>query len=129
MEIIVSGMRTFGFLTWKVYKEAQSVFFEVREMTKKLSPADAYLKTQALRAALSVVLNIAEGSGKPSDKEFVRFLDIALGPLYEIRAAIDLLRELGCAKREETARIEEKLQSIGRQLGGLRKRAKQKTAT
>jgi four helix bundle protein len=121
-------MRTFGFLGWKVYKEAQDVFFEVRGITKKLPLTDSYIKTQTLRAALSVVLNIAEGSGKSSDKEFIRFLDIALGSLYETRAAIDVLSELGCTKIEETAKIEEKLQSIGRQLGGLRKRAKQKAA-
>lgn len=48
------------------------------------------LKDQLQRASLSVVLNIAEGSAKPSPKDRRRFYRIALGSLRETQALLDL---------------------------------------
>lgn len=50
----------------------------------------AYLKTQLLRAASSIALNLAEGSGKPTARDRARFYAIALGSLRECQAALDL---------------------------------------
>jgi four helix bundle protein len=51
------------------------------------------LKTQLVKSALSTSSNIAEGRTKRSEREFVRFLDIALGSAgelqYQLRAAVD----------------------------------------
>lgn len=49
-----------------------------------------YLKTQLLRAASSVALNLAEGSGKPTARDQLRFYSIAMGSLRECQAALDL---------------------------------------
>ncbi|MFH1017330.1 MAG: four helix bundle protein [Pseudomonadota bacterium] len=54
--------------------------------------ARGYVKDQLLRAALSVVLNLAEGSAKPTPKERRRFYAIALGSLREVQAILDLLK-------------------------------------
>lgn len=49
-----------------------------------------YLKSQLLRASSSIALNLAEGSGKPTGRDKVRFYSIALGSLRECQAALDL---------------------------------------
>ena len=49
-----------------------------------------HLKDQLLRAASSVTLNLAEGSGKRSPKDRRKFYDIAWGSLNEVSAIIDL---------------------------------------
>ncbi len=49
-----------------------------------------YLKSQLLRASSSIALNLAEGSGKPTPKDQLRFYFIALGSLRESQAALDL---------------------------------------
>ena len=49
-----------------------------------------YLKTQLLRASSSVALNLAEGSGKPSARDQLRYYSIAMGSLRESQAALDL---------------------------------------
>jgi four helix bundle protein len=54
-------------------------------------PGPANLRDQLQRAASSIALNLAEGSGKTSRKDQLRFYEIALGSLRECEAAIDLL--------------------------------------
>ena len=44
------------------------------------------LSDQLRRASTSVVLNIAEGSGRPSTKDYIKFLQISLGTINEIEA-------------------------------------------
>jgi four helix bundle protein len=51
----------------------------------------SYLRDQLLRASSSVVLNIAEGSAKPTPRDQRRFYAIALGSLRESQAALDIL--------------------------------------
>lgn len=81
-----------------------------------------------MRSAVSIRLNIAEGAGKSSEKELVRFIDIAFGSLYETRAAVDLLEEAGYVSPTEVNELDETLASIGRQLGGLKRAARRRIA-
>ena len=53
--------------------------------------APAHFKDQLSRAALSIVLNLAEGSGKPTKKDRVRFYAIAFGSIREVQALLDIL--------------------------------------
>lgn len=53
--------------------------------------APRHLKDQLSRASLSICLNLAEGSGKPSWKEKRRFYSIALGSMRETQSLLDIL--------------------------------------
>lgn len=48
------------------------------------------MRDQLLRAAQSVVLNLSEGSAKPSPKDKARFYAIAFGSIREVQAMLDL---------------------------------------
>ncbi|MEQ1877802.1 MAG: four helix bundle protein, partial [Bdellovibrionia bacterium] len=50
----------------------------------------SYLKDQFLRASSSVVLNLAEGSAKPTVKDRAKFYRIALGSFREVQAVLDI---------------------------------------
>jgi four helix bundle protein len=53
--------------------------------------AQSHIKDQLSRATLSVVLNLAEGSAKPTPKERKRFYSIAFGSLRETQAILTIL--------------------------------------
>jgi four helix bundle protein len=63
-------METFRFLKWKVYKDSKQLFHEVMGIVPNMPKELRYeLGSQIIRSSYSIVLNIAEGSGKGSDKE------------------------------------------------------------
>ena len=53
-------------------------------------PMPSYLRDQLLRASSSVVLNIAEGSAKPTTRDQRKYYAIALGSLRESQAALEI---------------------------------------
>ena len=62
----------------------------------------AYLRDQALRASSSIVLNIAEGAGLPSNRLKSRHYNIAMGSLREVQAALDI-HQKDTSKTEQAA--------------------------
>lgn len=115
--------RLFRFLEWEVYRDAQEAFVAVLKVVRSL-PADLRytLGGQIIRSALSVILNIAEGSGRLTDKEMSRFFDISTGSINETIAALDSLLKLKQISKEEFNELFKKYESISRQLGGFKKK-------
>ena len=56
------------------------------------------LRSQLTRAAVSIVLNIVEGSAKSSTKEYKRYLETALGSAFEVETVLLIIERLGIAK-------------------------------
>ncbi len=118
-------MKQFNFLDWPVYKDAQDLVSFSLVLVKKLPREHRFeLSSQLIRSSSSVVLNIAEGSGKSSKKDFSNFLDIALGSLYETIANVDILRINNLVDDKDFEIIKDKAANIARQLGGFKKKLK-----
>lgn len=77
------------------------------------------LTSQIRRAAVSIPSNIAEGAGRTGQKEFSRFLSIAMGSLAEVETQLVIAERLGFARNP--ADLDESLQEIRRMLVGLNK--------
>jgi len=115
----------FKFLDWPVYKDSRNLFSFVISLIKKLPQQYRFeLGNQILRSSFSVSLNIAEGSGKSTKKDFSHFLDISLGSLYETIVAADMLRDNKLITETEFQTVLEKADKISRQLGGFKKSLK-----
>jgi len=59
------------------------------------------LRSQITRAAVSVPSNIAEGCSRNSEIEFKRFLEIAIGSLFEVETQLIISKELGFIETEQ----------------------------
>lgn len=121
-------MQKFRFLDWEVYQDAKKLMSLALMIVNKLPREYRYeIGSQIIRSALSVVLNIAEGSGKTSDKETNHFIEIALGSVYETLAGFDVLRDNKLVKDDDFEAVHRMLYSISSQLGGFKKRLGRKS--
>jgi four helix bundle protein len=59
------------------------------------------LTNQLRRASVSIPSNIAEGSSRNSNKDFSRFLEIAIGSAYEIETQLLIASDLGFIQQEK----------------------------
>ncbi len=80
------------------------------------------LTSQIRRAATSVPSNIAEGTGRMSDRELCRFLRIARGSNQEVLAQLLLAESLGFVDGEELGRVARQVESVGAMLSAMLKR-------
>jgi len=118
-------MDKFRFLKWQVYQDAKDLFSCIIRIGGRLPKEYRFeLGSQIIRASLSIILNIAEGSGKNSDRELNRFIDIALGSVNELVAALDTLKDNQLVTKEEFDTMFRRLDNISNQLGEFKKKIK-----
>ncbi len=63
--------------------------------------------------------NIAEGCSRNSEVEFKRFLEIAMGSLFEVQTQLTIIDELNFIKSEDLKSIFELLETEGKMINGL----------
>lgn len=121
-------MNKFRFLEWEIYRSAKELLRLIFQIVKKLPKEYRFeIGSQIIRSALSIALNIAEGSGKNSDRELNRFLDIAVGSINETLAGVDILKDNQFIEVEEFEEVRARLLSIASQIGGFKKKLLQKS--
>src|ERR1044071_10150716 len=76
---------------------------------------------QVQRSALSVPSNVAEGYERNSDKEFIRFLNIAKGSAGELRTQVYISRKLEFVTKANFNRLVAESKEISKMLHGLSK--------
>ena len=84
-------------------------------------PTNRYLRLigQAEAAVSSIAQNIAEGKGRQYKKEFVQFLYVAEGSLFEVLTLTEIFRRRGLIKENEVTEIRMRAEVIDRKLHGL----------
>ena len=81
---------------------------------------------QIQRAAVSIPANISEGCGRNSNKEFSRFLDVALGSAFELFTLITLSVELNFIDKIESESILHEISEIQKMIYGLKQKLNNK---
>ena len=72
--------------------------------------------TQIRRAALSIVLNIAEGYGRKSRDDFKRFLKMSYGSVNEVEVLLELGKDLKYVKEETYRDLIERYSLLGKRI-------------
>jgi len=78
------------------------------------------ITNQLRRAAVSVPSNIAEGSSRNSNKDFSRFIEIAIGSAYEIETQLLIASDLGFIKSDKLETVIEQLEEIIKMMSKFR---------
>jgi four helix bundle protein len=98
----------------------------VYEITKGFPKEEMYgLTSQIRRSAVSVPSNIAEGYGRNSKGDYLRFLQMAVGSLYEIQTQLEISVNLGYLSESIFSEIYERSREIERMLSSLIKKLNQ----
>jgi len=85
-----------NFKELKIWQKSRILVKIVYEITKNFPEKENFgLTSQLQRAAISIPTNIAEGSGRNSNKDFARFLEIAISSAFEVETEIILSHDLG----------------------------------
>ncbi|MFZ4576056.1 MAG: four helix bundle protein [Phycisphaerales bacterium] len=93
---------------------------EVYRLTSQFPGDERFgLTAQLRRAAVSIASNIAEGYGRASRPEYLRFLRIARGSLYEVETQMLFALEFGFVAAAESEAISERINDTARVLSGL----------
>ena len=88
-------MKSSNYRELKVWQKAVDLTTEIYELVKRLPKEETFvLSDQMRRSAVSIPSNIAEGQGRNSDKEFVNFLSIARGSLWELETQVEICERL-----------------------------------
>jgi len=103
-----------------VWKESRELVTEIYALTSKFPKDEVYsLTAQIKRAAISIPSNIAEGSARDSNKEYIHFLYISLGSAAELDTQLIIAKDLGFINEKEFIKISENLDSVSKMLSGL----------
>ena len=104
----------------KVWQKSHALTLEVFSVSATFSrPQYFAFHNQIVRAAVSVPANLAEGAGRTGDREFRRFVRIALGSASELEYHLLLARDLGLIPVHLHDRLSAAVVEVKRMLSGL----------
>ncbi|MCB4798402.1 four helix bundle protein [Neotamlana laminarinivorans] len=103
-----------------IWKNGIELVKQVYQLSNKLPSEEKFaLKSQLTRAAVSVPSNIAEGCSRNSEIEFKRFLEIAIGSLFEVETQLIITKELKFLKENELENSFTLIQKEARMINSL----------
>ena len=102
-----------NFQKLEVWKASMELTTEIYNYTKNFPDNEVYgITSQMRRCSISIPSNIAEGSGRKTNKEFVHFLSIANGSSYELQTQIIVSNNIGYINEEVKDSLTTKLFSV-----------------
>jgi len=112
------GMQNFRKL--RAWQQAMDTAVQCYALSDLMPGSERYgLRTQIQRAGVSIPANIAEGSGRRTDREYVRFLRIAYGSACEAETHALLAKRLGLAAPDAADELIRSIIDSRRMLSGL----------
>ena len=112
----------FTFEKLDVWRKSRKLVKEIYALTASLPNIERYaLADQIRRSAISIPSNIAEGSGRPSVKERVRFTEIAYGSLMECYNQLILSVDLGYTDYAQLEDLKPNIEEVAKMLSGFRR--------
>ena len=99
-----------NFRNLRIWQMAVEQVITIYSVTQSFPPEEKFgLSSQMRRAGVSIASNIAEGCGRNSDPDLMRFLDISMGSLLELETQIEISKRLGYIALDNAQLVTHKL--------------------
>jgi four helix bundle protein len=109
----------FDFEKLDLYQIAKEQNIKVLKFIFSNTQIDTYIKDQWKRSSLSILLNLAEGSGRMSPNDKKHFITIARGSVYESVAILDTVNSLGFIDEKLNKEFYDSYETISKMLLGM----------
>jgi four helix bundle protein len=110
-----------------VWQKSMALVTEVYKTTRSFPKDEIYgLAGQMRRCATSIPSNIAEGYGRNSSSDYVRFLRITMGSLYELQTQLDISLNLRYVTEDCHGKLFESSREVERMLSSLMRKLENK---
>ncbi|HEX6575343.1 MAG TPA: four helix bundle protein [Gemmatimonadaceae bacterium] len=107
----------------EVWQKAHSLVLSVNDVADTIRGAEyTSLRSQIVRAVMSIDANIVEGRNQPTDRKFAQYVRIAINSANELEAHLIMARDIGAMKAGDYARLREQLIQVRKMLHGLANR-------
>jgi len=111
----------YSFEKLDVWSDARMFIVEIYKLTKTMPVEEKYgLCSQIQRASVSIASNIAEGTTRISDKEKIRFIEIAYGSLMEVYCQLCIALDLLYITEKQLGDQKITIDMIAKKLSGLK---------
>lgn len=109
-----------------VWQKSMSLTTKIYTNTKQFPKEELFgLTSQIRRSAISIPSNIAEGLGRDSNNELIRFLNIAVGSLFELQTQLEISKNITYLNEEEFNNLYEDSREVERMLVAFLKKIKE----
>jgi len=114
-------MKKFGYEDLEVWKRAVDFAVSVIDVVESLETSRKHFRLleQIEASASSISMNLAEGKGRFSKKEFVQYCYIARGSLYETATLLEIFRRKGWVSESEFLPLKSEGIEIASMIKGL----------
>ncbi len=103
-----------------VWQKAHEIAIDANRVATTIRGSNyAALRSQVIRAAMSVPANIVEGRAQNGEKDFARFLRYAAASASELEYHLMLAHNFGVIRKEEYSRLANRISEVQRMLHGL----------
>ncbi len=109
-----------NYKNYKVWQKSHNLVFDVYKVLNDFPKEEQFnLTSQIRRAALSIPTNIAEGCGRETQKELIRFLYISSGSAHELDYLFLVSSELNLIPKEKATFLLNEIDQIKKMLAAL----------
>jgi len=108
-----------------VWQHGINLVYLVYQATNSFPKEEVYgLVSQIRRSSISIPSNIAEGFGRNSKQDYIRFLNISIGSLYELQTQLEISLKLKYISQKDYLCLFEKSRELERMFSSLTKKLK-----
>lgn len=112
-----------------IWQKSMTLTTQIYQLTSTFPKEEIYgLTSQIRRCSISIPSNIAEGYGRESDKEFLRFLNISIGSLFEMQTQLEIAKNIAYINENLFNNLYENSREVERMIVSFIKKIKERNS-